>query len=59
METLSEARSCTGMWKNVTDYGAFVALAESTAAALTDLSWGRVKHPSDVVSRSRNSTSSF
>jgi len=38
-----------GHVKNVTEYGAFVDSANRRLLHLTDLSWGRVKHPSDVV----------
>ena len=50
METLSEGQVVHGHVKNVTDYGAFVDLGGIDGLLhLTDLSWGRVKHPSDVV----------
>jgi small subunit ribosomal protein S1 len=50
METLSEGQIVHGHVKNVTEYGAFVDLGGIDGLLhLTDLSWGRVKHPSDVV----------
>ena len=50
METLSEGQVVHGHVKNVTDYGAFVDLGGIDGLLhLTDMSWGRVKHPSDVV----------
>src|SRR5216683_851444 len=50
METLSEGQVVHGHVKNVTDYGAFVDLGGIDGLLhLTDLSWGRVKHPSDIV----------
>ncbi len=50
METLSEGQVVHGHVKNVTDYGAFVDLGGIDGLLhLTDLSWGRVKHPSDLV----------
>jgi len=50
METLSEGQIVHGKVKNVTEYGAFVDLGGIDGLLhLTDLSWGRVKHPSDVV----------
>jgi small subunit ribosomal protein S1 len=50
METLSEGQTVHGYVKNVTDYGAFVDLGGIDGLLhLTDLSWGRVKHPSDIV----------
>ena len=50
METLAEGQTVHGYVKNVTDYGAFVDLGGIDGLLhLTDLSWGRVKHPSDIV----------
>jgi len=50
METLTEGQVVHGHVKNVTEYGAFVDLGGIDGLLhLTDLSWGRVKHPSDVV----------
>ncbi|MGA2427343.1 MAG: 30S ribosomal protein S1 [Candidatus Acidiferrum sp.] len=50
METLSEGQTVHGHVKNVTEYGAFVDLGGIDGLLhLTDLSWGRVKHPSDIV----------
>ncbi|MGB6596134.1 MAG: 30S ribosomal protein S1 [Candidatus Acidiferrum sp.] len=50
METLTEGQIVHGHVKNVTEYGAFVDLGGIDGLLhLTDLSWGRVKHPSDVV----------
>jgi small subunit ribosomal protein S1 len=50
MDTLTEGQVVHGHVKNVTEYGAFVDLGGIDGLLhLTDLSWGRVKHPSDVV----------
>src|SRR5882724_6695914 len=50
MEKLAEGQTVHGVVKNVTEYGAFVDLGGIDGLLhLTDLSWGRVKHPSDVV----------
>jgi small subunit ribosomal protein S1 len=50
MEKLSEGQTVHGYVKNVTEYGAFVDLGGIDGLLhLTDLSWGRVKHPSDIV----------
>jgi small subunit ribosomal protein S1 len=50
MDTLSEGQVVHGHVKNVTEYGAFVDLGGIDGLLhLTDLSWGRVKHPSDLV----------
>ena len=50
MEKLAEGQTVHGVVKNVTEYGAFVDLGGIDGLLhLTDLSWGRIKHPSDVV----------
>ena len=50
MDTLTEGQIVRGHVKNVTEYGAFVDLGGIDGLLhLTDLSWGRVKHPSDLV----------
>jgi len=50
MEQLKEGQPVHGTVKNVTDYGAFVDIGGLDGLLhLTDLSWGRVRHPSDVV----------
>jgi small subunit ribosomal protein S1 len=50
LETLREGQPVHGTVKNVTDYGAFVDIGGIDGLLhLTDLSWGRVRHPSDVV----------
>jgi small subunit ribosomal protein S1 len=50
MEKLSEGQVVHGTVKNVTEYGAFVDLGGLDGLLhLTDMSWGRVRHPSDVV----------
>src|SRR6202790_1661770 len=50
MSKLTEGQMVHGTLKNVTDYGAFVDLGGLDGLLhLTDLSWGRVRHPNDVV----------
>jgi len=50
LDQLSEGQVVRGRVKNVTDYGAFVDLGGLDGLLhVTDLSWGRVKHPSEVV----------
>ena len=40
-----------GVVKNVTDYGAFVDLGGIDGLLhITDMSWGRVNHPSELLS---------
>src|SRR5882724_2354302 len=50
LEKLSEGQTVHGTVKNVTEYGAFVDIGGLDGLLhLTDMSWGRIKHPSDVV----------
>ena len=47
---LSEGQIVEGMIKNVTDYGAFIDLGGVDGLLhITDISWSRVNHPSDVL----------
>ncbi len=48
--TLEEGMLVRGVVKNITEYGAFVDLGGVDGLLhITDMSWGRVKHPSEVV----------
>ncbi|MDP3852731.1 30S ribosomal protein S1 [Phenylobacterium sp.] len=50
METLKEGTVVTGVVKNITDYGAFVDLGGIDGLLhVTDMSWKRVNHPSQVL----------
>jgi small subunit ribosomal protein S1 len=50
MERLVEDAELVGKVKNLTDYGVFVDLGGMDGLLhITDLSWGRVRHPSEVV----------
>ncbi|GAB4260329.1 30S ribosomal protein S1 [Deferrisoma sp.] len=50
LETLEEGAVMKGVVKNITDYGAFVDLGGIDGLLhVTDMSWGRVSHPSEVV----------
>src|SRR5207247_8525295 len=50
MGQLVEGAVLTGRVKNLVDYGAFVDLGGMDGLLhITDLSWGRVAHPSEVV----------
>lgn len=50
IENLAEGAVLTGRVKNLADYGAFVDLGGVDGLLhLSDLSWGRVAHPSEVV----------
>lgn len=50
LEKLAEGATLTGRVKNLVDYGAFVDLGGMDGLLhITDLSWGRVAHPSEVV----------
>ena len=49
LETLEEGMVCDGVIKNLTEYGAFVDLGGIDGLLhITDMSWGRVNHPSEV-----------
>ncbi len=49
LETLEEGQIVTGKVKNLTEYGAFVDLGGIDGLLhITDMSWGRVNHPSEV-----------
>lgn len=50
METLKEGSVVQGIVKNITDYGAFVDLGGMDGLLhVTDISWKRVNHPSEVL----------
>jgi len=49
LETLEEGKVVKGTIKNITEYGAFVDLGGIDGLLhITDMSWGRVNHPSEV-----------
>lgn len=49
LETLQEGMTVVGIIKNITEYGAFVDLGGIDGLLhITDMSWGRVNHPSEV-----------
>jgi small subunit ribosomal protein S1 len=51
LETIKKGVVLEGEVKNITDFGAFVDLDGLDGLLhITDLSWGRVNHPSEVVS---------
>ncbi|MFH4416386.1 MAG: 30S ribosomal protein S1 [Neisseriaceae bacterium] len=50
LATLKESAVVKGIVKNITDYGAFVDLGGIDGLLhITDLAWGRVKHPSEIL----------
>ncbi|NOX96008.1 MAG: 30S ribosomal protein S1 [Alphaproteobacteria bacterium] len=51
VKELNEGDEREGIVKNITDYGAFVELAPGVDGLLhvTDMSWSRVNHPSEVL----------
>ncbi|MCK4533905.1 MAG: 30S ribosomal protein S1, partial [Syntrophobacterales bacterium] len=52
LETLEEGKIIEGIVKNVTDYGLFIDLGGIDGLLhITDMSWGRIKHPSERFSR--------
>ncbi len=49
LETLAAGQIIDGVIKNLTDYGAFIDLGGIDGLLhITDMSWGRVNHPSDL-----------
>ncbi len=51
LEELEEGKVMEGVVKNITDYGAFIDLGGIDGLLhITDMSWGRVNHPSEVFS---------
>ncbi len=49
LKNLEEGKVVNGIVKNLTDYGAFVDLGGIDGLLhITDMSWGRVNHPSDM-----------
>jgi small subunit ribosomal protein S1 len=50
MEQITEGQIIKGRVKNITDYGVFMDLGGVDGLLhITDLSWGRLKHPSEAV----------
>lgn len=50
VSSLQEGQILTGVVKNITDYGAFVDLGGVDGLLhVTDISWRRINHPSDVL----------
>ena len=50
LEVLEEGKIVEGVVKNITDYGAFIDLGGIDGLMhITDMSWGRINHPSDVL----------
>jgi small subunit ribosomal protein S1 len=51
MATIQEGKVVEGVVKNITEYGVFVDLGGVDGLLhITDISWGRVKHPSEFFS---------
>ena len=50
LTSLEEGKVLDGVVKNITEYGAFVDLGGIDGLLhITDMSWGRINHPSDVL----------
>jgi small subunit ribosomal protein S1 len=50
MDAMKEGSVIRGMVKNITEYGAFLDLGGMDGLLhITDMSWGRIKHPSEVL----------
>ncbi len=49
LSAIEESKEMTGIVKNITEYGVFVDLGGVDGLLhITDISWGRVKHPSEL-----------
>lgn len=49
-DQMKEGATVIGLVKNITDYGAFIDLGGLDGLLhITDMSWGRIKHPSEVI----------
>jgi small subunit ribosomal protein S1 len=50
LDAMKEGSVVQGVVKNITDYGAFIDLGGMDGLLhITDMSWGRVKHPSEIL----------
>ena len=50
LDAMKEGSVVKGVVKNITDYGAFIDLGGMDGLLhITDMSWGRVKHPSEIL----------
>jgi small subunit ribosomal protein S1 len=50
LDQIKEGAVVRGVVKNITDYGAFIDLGGMDGLLhITDMSWGRIKHPSEVI----------
>ena len=50
LDQIQEGMIVKGVVKNITDYGAFIDLGGIDGLLhITDMSWGRVKHPSNIL----------
>ncbi|MFN7453613.1 MAG: 30S ribosomal protein S1 [Pseudobdellovibrionaceae bacterium] len=50
LDAIKEGSIVRGNVKNITDYGAFIDLGGMDGLLhITDMSWGRVKHPSEIL----------
>jgi small subunit ribosomal protein S1 len=50
IQSLEKGQVRTGVVKNITDFGAFIDLGGVDGLLhITDMSWGRVSHPSEIV----------
>ena len=57
LETIANDKVMDGIVKNITEYGIFVDLGGVDGLLhITDISWGRVKHPSELFSVGDNIT---
>lgn len=57
LDTLSENQVIQGMVKNITNYGVFIDIGGVDGLLhITDMTWGRISHPSEMVKMGDNIT---
>jgi small subunit ribosomal protein S1 len=55
LKNIAEGQVVEGIVKNITDYGAFIDLGGIDGLLhITDMTWGRINHPSEVVALGQN-----
>ncbi len=55
LKNIAEGQVVEGVVKNITDYGAFIDLGGVDGLLhITDMTWGRIQHPSEVVALGQN-----
>ncbi len=57
LDTLAEGQIIQGIVKNITNYGVFIDIGGVDGLLhITDMTWGRISHPSEIVKMGNNVT---